>query len=490
MPEPAASLLDRLRAGRGDAVRELLSLPRDQAGAVILDCLCTPDVGAWLITHCEGYVELLLTLQPPLERWFAHIAALPADCEQDQVAFAMRMLHDAAVRGSTACHAFLLEQVRNGSHWEQALGEFLSEQLSLPEDLWLDVLPRLSPAYLRLLVHDRADWQARARRWPAVASALEWERAHRASFLWSMRSYEAANNSAKRWQVLADGLALDPDAVAPLLVEGLWDADEATRRNCIERVDVRLPGVTHRLAVLARSGNERCRLAAQTRLNDALETGAPASDGDDMPLEELQILDLLSRGRGAAVRALLRMPRARAAALVMQALTDPAHACPLWSEGFCELLTTLDPPLQPWFECLDALPDDDANYYKDDVRQLMAELAARGSAACQTFLIERGLDDATLAKQRTKQWQREDYEGALSSQRRWQFLKQEIARDASRVQPLLVDGLWDASIYYRNQCIELVALELPAVRKRMAQLAQSANPHIAELAQKRLASPS
>jgi hypothetical protein len=172
---------------------------------------------------------------------------------------------------------------------------------------------------------------------------------------------------------------------------------------------------------------------------------------------------------------------------VMAVLTDPAHACPLWSEGFCELLTTLDPPLQPWFECFDALPDDDANYDKDDVRQLMAELAARGSAACQAFLIERGLDDATLAKQRTRQWQREDYEGALSSQRRWQFLKQEIARDASRVQPLLVDGLWDASIYYRSQCIELVALELPAVRERMAQLAPSANPHIAELAQTRLA---
>jgi hypothetical protein len=487
MPEPAASLLDRLRYGRGDAVRELLCMPRDQAGEVLLDCLCTPDVGSRLITQCEGYVELLLTLQPPLQRWFARIAALPVDCEEDHVAFPMHMLHEAAVRGSVACHAFLLEQLRSGHHWRQALHEFLTEQLTLPEDLWHELLPSLSAADLGRFVEDRTDWQERALRWPAVAEALALKRAHDASFWWSMPSYDGARGSPKRWAVLAHGLAVVPQAVAPLLVEGLWDADEATRCKCIEHVDVRLPGVKQRLEVLASSGSDSCRHAAQVRFAEVPESQTMACDDLEVPLDEAQIPDLLACGRGAAVRELLRMPRERAAALVMQLLTDPEQTCHSWPEGLCELLTTLDPPLQPWFDFFDALADDHGTYHKDDVRRLMAAMAARGSASCKAFLIDRGLDDASLARQRAKHWQREDYECATSSQRRWQFLKQELARDVRRVQPLLVDGLWDASVHYRGCCLELVDLDLPSVRERMVQLAQSPQPNIAELAQKRLA---
>lgn len=44
------SLLGRLQRGRGDAVREVLAIPRDLARQVLLQCLCIPDD---LTTHRE-----------------------------------------------------------------------------------------------------------------------------------------------------------------------------------------------------------------------------------------------------------------------------------------------------------------------------------------------------------------------------------------------------------------------------------------------------
>lgn len=87
---------------------------------------------------------------------------------------------------------------------------------------------------------------------------------------WSRENYAHAPSSQRRWKVLESLLHDDPQAAAPLLFDGLWDAPPAYRERCVERCDLSWPGVRARLEALAAEQRSRvaelarCRLAASS----------------------------------------------------------------------------------------------------------------------------------------------------------------------------------------------------------------------------------
>lgn len=93
----------------------------------------------------------------------------------------------------------------------------------------------------------------------------------------------------------------------------------------------------------------------------------------------------LQRGRGDAVREVLRMPIEPAQRALVQCLcTDGdlvAH-----HEGFVELVVALSPDLMPWFQWIEALAPDATEETRLHAFQLLGTLSARGHQVARAFL--------------------------------------------------------------------------------------------------------
>lgn len=276
------SLLGRLRRGRGDAVRELLQQPADAAAGTILACLCTP---ADLAPHVCGYAELVLSVQPDLRPWLEWIERLGHDADDATLVYVFNLLGELAQRGHVAADAFLRRYLLHGRHWQSALGQFLSPQLQLDAAAWQTILPRVADDDLRLHMAGRlesATWAELAVTNPRVRRMLDLLRAERdrqrAMYAWSRENYTHAASSQLRWKVLESLLHDDPQAAAPLLFDGLWDATPAYRERCVELCDLTWPGARARLEVLAADQGSRVARLARCRLAESPAAAMGASD--------------------------------------------------------------------------------------------------------------------------------------------------------------------------------------------------------------------
>lgn len=267
--EPSDTLVGKLQRGRGDAVRELLAMPRDEANEVVLAQLCAIDERCTFLDHAEGYLELVEQLQTPLACWFEHVRNLPEDLDEDLRIYPLRLLACGADRGISGCRDFLVSYVEHGALWRAALDEFLLEGRDLPDATWEALYPRLDAVELSRFIEDTDAWHRRAEDHPAVAAAMQLWRDQRAYWAWSRENYGEAERSSRRWKIVENGLREDPEAAASLLVDGLWDGAHFYRAKCVERVDLGLPGVVERLRELTRSGHRGLGRMAQRRLDAA-----------------------------------------------------------------------------------------------------------------------------------------------------------------------------------------------------------------------------
>jgi hypothetical protein len=260
------NLLERLRRGRGDAVRELMAMPRAEAQRLLLECLCTREsADSGLVQNTEGYVELVVALAPDLAPWFAWIEALPADLDEDALLYPFNLLGGLADRGKAEARAFLRRQAVRGVHWRVALGQALRNSFALDAGEWAAVVPRLDDRQLSLYVDDDAVWQEVAAGDQRVAARLAALRAERDPRT-AAADYARAAHAQRRWRALMLLAASEPAAAAPLLVDGLWDASWIYREHCIARCDLDLPGARERVRQLAAGGHGRVADAARRRL--------------------------------------------------------------------------------------------------------------------------------------------------------------------------------------------------------------------------------
>lgn len=336
VPDDPESLLGRLRRGRGDAVRELLQQPADVAADTLVACLCTP---ADLAPHVRGYAELVLSVQPDLRPWFEWIERLGPDADDATLVYVFNLLGELAQRGHLAADAFLRRYLLHGLHWQSALGQFLSPQLQLDAAAWRTILPRVGDDDLRLHMADRqesAPWEELAATEPRVRRMLDLLRSDRDPqrdvHAWSRENYAHAPSSQRRWKVLESLWRADPQAAAPLLFDGLWDATPAYRERCVERCDLSWPGVRARLEGLAAEPGSRVAELARRRLaaSPAAATGAcPTTTIERLPHPptERDIADLAALladavADGAAVSFLQPLAVDEAAAWWRQTLTN------------------------------------------------------------------------------------------------------------------------------------------------------------------------
>ncbi|HEX6812453.1 MAG TPA: hypothetical protein VF384_12570 [Planctomycetota bacterium] len=246
------SLLGRLQRGRGDAVRELLAMPRAAAGEVLLASLCTLGAEARL-----AHRELIGALAFDVTPWLRWLDALPATVDEDHMVFQWNLVGDLAVRGNRLCAEVLRGHVCNGVWWEHALGQYLRDGLSLDAAAWRVVAPRLDDEDLASYVYNlpAGPWlelaQTDARIARIVAADRERRDASAAELAWSPENYAAARRSQRRWRVLEDLLRRNATAAQPMIVDGLWDGDVAYRQRCIVHCDLEAPGVRARLRELA-----------------------------------------------------------------------------------------------------------------------------------------------------------------------------------------------------------------------------------------------
>lgn len=269
MLEDPGTLIGRLQRGRGDAVRELLAMPRETAGDVLVRCLCTEGD---LVQNSDGYAELVERLAPDLTRWFAWIDGFGPDVSEDTRLAAFQLLGELVARGHGAARAFLRSYLLGGLHWQDAL-QVTGFDVDLERDVWEVLLPRLDEETLRVQVGcslDKPLWDELAASDERFAAVLRRQRECRAQqqarTAWSEANYAEATLSQRRWRVLESLLAQDPAAAAPLLIDGLWDACSSFRERCIERCDLAWPGVRERLAELAAMPRGRAAAKARARL--------------------------------------------------------------------------------------------------------------------------------------------------------------------------------------------------------------------------------
>lgn len=266
------TLLGRLQRGRGDAVRELLQMPREAAAPTVLQCLCTLGIDS---QHAVAYLELVLACVPDLSPWYRWFDGLSPDLPEDGALCAFHVLGGLARLDHADTREFLGTYVVRGPRWADALSQYL-DGLELDQAVWLQLLPRLDDETLASHVWhglDRPVWtrlaaaDARVRR--VLDDVRQRRRRQEAELAWSEANYANAALSQRRWRVLASLLQRDPVAARPLLVDGLWDGSWCYRMRCIERCDPSWPGVRDRLTELARGSDEggvaeaaRRRLAA------------------------------------------------------------------------------------------------------------------------------------------------------------------------------------------------------------------------------------
>lgn len=265
------TLLGRLQRGRGDAVRDMLTLPRAEACPVLVRCLCT---AADLAQHGDAYVELVMALAPDLTEWFHWVGAMsPADPEPVRC-FAFNMLGDLAARGHAGASGCLRHEAVHGGNWNFALDQYLLHALELDQSAWLTLLDRVDDQTLRN--HIRAT--RRSRLWPQLAGqnarvanlvrAVDTtDSAYAANVAWSPSNYAAAELSQRRWKVLQSLLASDAEAAIPLVIDGLWDGSHLYRNYCIELVSLHWPSVRARLQELASMPGSRSSAQAKRRLD-------------------------------------------------------------------------------------------------------------------------------------------------------------------------------------------------------------------------------
>lgn len=246
-----------------------------EAGRLLVRCLCTEEgPSGGLIEHCEAYVELILALSPDLSEWFRWIHELGPDADADAVVSAMNLLAEAAARGHTACDAFLRDYLFHGHHWEDALVEIHEVGIGLDADTWLQLIPRLDDSALSAFVGaGGSPWDEVARRDDRVDRLLRMKLAlqarHAARTSWSAANYASAESSQQRWRVLQDLIDKDPDAAAPLVVDGLWDGSREYRNKCIEACNLEHQGVRERITQLAAMTDAPSAAAARKRLQDS-----------------------------------------------------------------------------------------------------------------------------------------------------------------------------------------------------------------------------
>src|SRR5690606_1360485 len=97
------------------------------------------------------------------------------------------------------------------------------------------------------------------------------------------------------------------------------------------------------------------------------------------------LIGRLQRGRGDAVRELLRMPVEPARQVLVQCLCTEANLS-LHIEGFVELALSLSPDLSPWHRWIDGLGSDVTEEARLFVFNTLGELAARGHSESRVFL--------------------------------------------------------------------------------------------------------
>lgn len=93
----------------------------------------------------------------------------------------------------------------------------------------------------------------------------------------------------------------------------------------------------------------------------------------------------LQRGRGDAVRELLRMPIEPAQRALVQCLCTEGDLV-AHHEGFVELVVALSPDLTPWFRWIEALAPDASEETRLHAFQLLGTLSARGHQGARAFL--------------------------------------------------------------------------------------------------------
>lgn len=261
------TLLGRLQRGRGDAVRELLSLPRAAAAPTVLQCLCTAGVDP---QHGTAYTELVTACVPDLTPWYRWFRELTPELPEEEVLCAFHVLGALARLDHGDTRAFLRAYVLDGRRWHDALSQYLMDALELDEEAWMQLLPRLDDETLRLHCRDNPVWMQLATINPRVARLLETRRQQQQrlkdELAWTEHNYANAALSQQRWRVLMALLQCDPAAAQPLLVDGLWDGSWRYRELCIERCDPNWPLVRARLQELASCPDEAVAKAARSRL--------------------------------------------------------------------------------------------------------------------------------------------------------------------------------------------------------------------------------
>ena len=269
------TLVGRLQRGRGDAVREVLRMPIDSARQALLRCLCTEGD---LSQHHDGFVELVVALSPDLAPWYRWIEALGSGVTEETREHAFNMLGALCARGYPEARAFLDRYVMEGSHWQDALSQYLVEGVDLGLASWSALLARVDDETLATHVYCKLDaplWDALAVEHERVAAVVREQRDRRsrreASQRWSPDNYASAELSQRRWRVLESLMKRDPEASVPYLIDGLWDGSYGYRDRCIQRCDLGWPGVRERLAELACMQGSRSAAAARRRITESLE---------------------------------------------------------------------------------------------------------------------------------------------------------------------------------------------------------------------------
>ncbi len=263
------STLGKLQRGRGDVIRELLDAPDDPAShQVLIDCLCTTGAGYDLASHHPGYRELLLALNPELTPWLEHVSALSQDAsdeEDEQLEFHYRLLCSMIASGSIECREFMRHEITHGANWREAIGRGLRFDLDL--ESWKLAIRRMTDADLSDFYNPLSEhWQLLEGVEERVAKMVKARRAKKAAS-YDEAGYAAAEMSQGRWQYVLLCIEREDPRAPSMLVDGLWDGSALYRRNCIERVNLTLPGVRERLTVLASNlEGEREAKAAMKRL--------------------------------------------------------------------------------------------------------------------------------------------------------------------------------------------------------------------------------
>ena len=153
------------------------------------------------------------------------------------------------------------------------------------------------------------------------------------------------------------------------------------------------------------------------------------------------LLGRLQRGRGDAVRELLRMPIESARRTLVQCLCTEGDLAQ-HHEAFVELVVALSPDLKPWYRWIDELSPSAAEETLVHAFNMLGELSMRGHAEARAFLRSQALEghhwraalDQCLV------------EGAGLDQATWSRLLARVDDEtlASHVYSKPDDPMWDA----------------------------------------------